>query len=138
MRVGREYSISRGRLDCRVEIYMSEESEEKVRVLRVGRQHGKQLQEFSIWRGKVVSTVDKPIWSRCSIALTCPARSHRARKDGARIGMNVAAHQEKDEKTGKRRAEERTLTADFEEAVCCLSVVVQGAAWRKNEGECPG
>ena len=26
--------------------------------------------------GKVVSTLDGPIWSRCSIALTCPARSH--------------------------------------------------------------
>ena len=28
------------------------------------------------WRGKVVSTLDGPIWSRYSIALTCPARSY--------------------------------------------------------------
>ena len=46
-----------------------------------------------------MSTLDGSIWSRCSIALTCPARSHysahRAGKDGARVGMNVTAYQEK-------------------------------------------
>ena len=45
--------------------------------------------------------------------------------------MNVAAHQEK-EKTGK---EERQ--ADFKEAACYLSAVVQGAVPRKN-GLCEG
>ena len=40
-RVGRECSISRGGPDCTVEVYMSEESEEGVTVLR----QGKQLQE---------------------------------------------------------------------------------------------
>ena len=36
MRVGHECSISRGGLDCTVEVYMSEESEEEVTVLRRG------------------------------------------------------------------------------------------------------
>ena len=40
-RVGRESSISSGGLDCRVEVYMSEEFEEGVTVLR----QGGQLQE---------------------------------------------------------------------------------------------
>ena len=62
-----------------------------------------------------MSTLDGPIWSRCSIALTRPAKSHssayKARKDGARIGMNVFAHQEKkkneETKKGKSRAGEK-------------------------------
>ena len=36
--------------------------------------------------------------------------AHRARKDGAKVGMNVTAHQEKEEnetKKGKRRAGEK-------------------------------
>ena len=61
--------------------YMSEESKEELTVLRVGTEKGgsskgKSCQEFYIWRVKVVSTLDGPIWSKCSIALTCPARSH--------------------------------------------------------------
>ena len=90
-----------------------------------------------------MSILDGPIWSKCSIALTCPARSHfqctqredRARKNGARVGMNVAAHQEKEEnqetKKGKSEAGEkkkRKQPTDFKEAVCCPSAVVQGAA----------
>ena len=40
-----------------------------------------QLQEWGLLRAlnlerKVVSTLDGPIWSRCSIVLTCPVRSH--------------------------------------------------------------
>ena len=61
--------------------------------------------------------------------------AHRARKNGARVGMNVTAHQEKEEnektKEGKRRAGEkkkRKEAIDFEEAVCCPSAVVQVAA----------
>ena len=49
--------------------------------------------------------------------------------------MNVTAHQEKNKnektKTGKRRAGKRIKrkqATDFEEAVSCLSAVVQGAA----------
>ena len=38
-RVGRECSISKG-LDCTVEVYVSEESEERVTVLRVETQRG--------------------------------------------------------------------------------------------------
>ena len=47
--------------------------------------------------------------------------------------MNVAVHQEKEKnekmKTGKRKAgEERRQMANFKEAACCPSAVVQGAA----------
>ena len=68
-----------------------------------------------------MSTLDGPIRSRCSIALTCPpdhfSSAHRARKDEARVGMNVTAHQQKEKneetKTGKRRAgEERKKKVD--------------------------
>ena len=62
-----------------------------------------------------MSTLDGPIWSMCSIALTCPpghiSSAHRARKDGARVRMNVTAHQEKkkneETKEGKSRAGEK-------------------------------
>ena len=96
-----------------------------------------------------MNTLDGPLWSKRSIALTCPARSyfqcaHRTRKDGARVGMNVTAHQEKEEneetKKGKKGAGEkkkRKQAIDFKEVVCCPSAVVQGAAKRKSEGECP-
>ena len=43
--------------------------------------------------------------------------------------MNVAGHQEKDEKTAKRKAgEESRQETDFTETVCCPSAFVQGAA----------
>ena len=47
--------------------------------------------------------------------------------------MNVATHQEKDknEKTGKRKAGEKRRQADFKEAECYPSAVVQGAEWQK-------
>ena len=62
-----------------------------------------------------MSTLEGLIWSKCSIALTCPAKSHfqrtQSRKKGARVGMNVIAHQvkkkNKETKTGTRRAEEK-------------------------------
>ena len=55
-----------------------------------------------------MSTLDGPIWRKRSIALTCleilglasPGHNsitHRARKDGARVGINATAHQEKEE-----------------------------------------
>ena len=47
--------------------------------------------------------------------------------------MNVGAHQEKDKKTGKRKAGvERRQETDFKETVCCLFTVVQGVALQKN------
>ena len=59
--------------------------------------------------------------------------------------MNVTAHQEKEKneetKKGKRRAGGRKKSkqaTDSKDAVCCPSAVVQRAAWRKSEGECPG
>ena len=60
-------------------------------------------------------------------------------KDGARVGMNVTAHQEKEKneetRTGKRKAEERKQATNFRKAVCCPSAIVQGAAQQKNKGE---
>ena len=49
--------------------------------------------------------------------------------------MNVATHQEKEknEKTVKRKAGVKRRQANFKDAGCCLSAVVQGAAWRKND-----
>ena len=52
--------------------------------------------------------------------------------------MNVAAHQEKEknEKTGKRKAGEERRQADFKEAACYPSAIVQGAArWKNDLGE---
>ena len=47
--------------------------------------------------------------------------------------MNVAAHPEKNQKTGKRKAgEERRQAIEFKEAACYPSAVVQGAARQKN------
>ena len=48
--------------------------------------------------------------------------------------MNVAAHQEKEknEKTGKRKAGEERKQADFKEAACYPSAVVQRAARPKS------
>ena len=53
--------------------------------------------------------------------------------------MNIAAYweKEKNEKTGKRKAGEERRQADFKEAVCYPSAVVQRAARRKN-GLCEG
>ena len=53
--------------------------------------------------------------------------------------MNVAAHQEKEknEKTSKRKAGVDRRQANFKEAACYPSAVVQGAARRKN-GLCEG
>ena len=49
------------------------------------------------FRERVVSTLDEPIWSKYSIALTTPpghiSSAHGARIDGSRVGMNVIAHQ---------------------------------------------
>ena len=55
--------------------------------------------------------------------------AHSAEKDWARVRMNAAAHQDKEnnEKTGKRKAgEERRQETNFKEAACCPSAVVQG------------
>ena len=49
--------------------------------------------------------------------------------------MNVAAHQEKNEQMSKRKAGEERRQANFKEAACYPSAVVQGAARRKN-GSC--
>ena len=51
--------------------------------------------------------------------------------------MNVTTHQEKDEKTVKRKAGVKRRQANFKEAASYPSAVVQGAARRKN-GLCEG
>ena len=52
--------------------------------------------------------------------------------------MNVAAHQEKkNEKTGKKKTGVERRQANFKEAACYPSAIVQGAARRKN-GLCEG
>ena len=45
--------------------------------------------------------------------------------------MNIAAYQ-KNEKTGKRKVGEERRQADFKEAACYPSAVVQGVSRRKN------
>ena len=65
-----------------------------------------------------MSTLNGPIWSRCIIALTCPARSHfqrtHSKERRAGVGMNVFDHQEKkkNEETKKGRREEKVKTSD--------------------------
>ena len=48
--------------------------------------------------------------------------------------MNAAAHKEKEknEKTGKRKTGEERRQADFKEATCYPSAVVQATARQKN------
>ena len=52
--------------------------------------------------------------------------------------MNVAAHQEKkkNEKTGKRKEEKQRRHADFEEAACYSSAVVQGGGLHGEKMVC--
>ena len=73
-----------------------------------------------------MSTLDGPIWSRCSIALTWPAWSHfQCTQSRERLGQGW------DERWKNVRAGEkkkRKQTTDFKEAGCCPTAVVQGAA----------
>ena len=85
-----------------------------------------------------MSTLDEPIWSRCSIAPTSPCRSHFQRtlnrKEGARVRMNVVAHQEKENAdTGYREAgeEEGKQATDYRKAACCTYEVVWRAVRKK-------
>ena len=69
--------------------------------------------------------------------LQCCLQNKQGRSRKEAPGLNVAAHQEKEKnketKTSKRKTrEERRQAADFTEAACCPSAVVQGAAWQKN------
>ena len=68
-----------------------------------------------------MSTLDGPIWNRCSIALTCPARAHFQRtlskERWARMVKNVTVHQKKEKNEETKKGERRQAT-DFKEAVC--------------------
>ena len=64
-----------------------------------------------------MSTLNEPICSRCSIALTYLLKSHFHKT-----------------KTVKRKAEEKRKQAtDFKEAASCPSAVVQGKNGEKND-----
>ena len=93
-----------------------------------------------------MSTLDGPIWSRCSIALTCPARSYfqrtQSRERWTKAGMNVTAHQEKkkkkETKTGKKRAGKRENRRPILRKLCASLLrlfrgkhteKVKGSAW---------
>ena len=56
------------------------------------------------------------------------------RVNDERVRINGTAHQEKEKnkKTGKKKAGEERRQADFKEAACYPSAVVQGVARRKN------
>ena len=79
-----------------------------------------------------------PFGASAAIHILAPpghiSSTHRAGKDGARVGMNVTAHQEEENeetKKGKRGAGEkkkRKQATDFKKAVCCPPAVVQGTA----------
>ena len=96
-----------------------------------------------------MSTLDEPIWSRRSIALTCPpghiSSAHRAGKDGAKIGMNATAHHEKEEneemKKGKRGQEKRkreNRRPILKKLCAALLRSFRGKDSEKMIGECPG
>ena len=113
---------------------MLEESEEGVTVIRQG---GK-LQERELPRTLNLErkSCEHLRWTHLEQAQHCtdlprqvtfPVHTEQG-KDGARVGMNVTAHQEKEEnedtKKGKRGAGEkkkRKQATDFKEAVCCPS-----------------
>ena len=84
-----------------------------------------------------MSTLDGPIWSRNIIALTCPARSHfqRTLSKGRwgqcwdkRYRSSKEEEEYGDENGREKGRRKRKQATDFEEAVCCSSVIVQRAA----------
>ena len=88
-----------------------------------------------------MSTLDGPIWSKYSIALNYPARSHFQRtlsKERWVQGWDERyAHQEKKKNEETKRALKRPERGEerrpiLEKTVYCLSAVVQEAARRKN------
>ena len=79
-----------------------------------------------------MSTLDGSIRSRCSNALTCPARLHFQRTlSRERWGQNLDKYyrsSREGEEKGDEDGQEKKLATDFKEAVCCPSAVVPGAA----------
>ena len=86
-----------------------------------------------------MSTLDGPIWSKYSIELTYPARSHfqrTLRKDKWIHGWDEP-YRSREEEGGDedghvQGGEGRRQMTNFRETVCCISAVVQGAARQKN------
>ena len=150
-RVGRKRCISRCGPHWTVEVYKLEESREEVTVIS-SEKAGTQLQEGELPR---VLNLEKESsehfrWTDLEQVQHCTdlsARSHFQRtlnreRRRVKVGMNDAAHQEKEKneetKTDQRRAAEKKRQAiDFKEAACCPSAVIEGAARRKN-GLCEG
>ena len=96
-----------------------------------------------------MSTLDGPIWSKCSTVLTCPGRSHfQHTLSKKRWGQgwderhcSSGKEEEEEKKTSKRRTEEekkRKQATDFEGAACCPSAVVQGGSIAKKQRGAPG
>ena len=82
-----------------------------------------------------MSTLDGPIWSRCSIALTCFPRSHFQRKQSRerwaqgwdeRYRSSKETEEKGDEDEQEKK--EKKQATNFMEAACYPSTVVQGAA----------
>ena len=77
----------------------------------------------------------------CSIALTYPARSHFQRtlnRERRYKGLNERSRSSGEgEELEDIQEKGRRRQANFKEAACCPSAVVQGAARRKN-GLCEG
>ena len=95
-----------------------------------------------------MSTLDGPIWSKCSMALTCPAShissAHRAGKDEARVEMNVIAYQE--EKNRDEYGQERENRRPILKKLCAALLrsfrgqhgeKMKGSAWDRWKGQQP-
>ena len=85
-----------------------------------------------------MNTSDGPIWSKCSIALTCPTRSHFQRTQSKERWDQGWHERYCSSREGEERGDEERQATDFKEAVCCPFCGRSGGSIAKNEGECPG
>ena len=84
-----------------------------------------------------------PLGAGATLHWPTPPSAHRTRKDGARVSMNVAAHQEK-EKT-KKRENSRTISRRLRAALLRSirgqhvekMVCLRGVNWDPEEGQQP-
>ena len=82
-----------------------------------------------------MSTLDGPIWSRCSIALTCPAMSHFQRTlIKERWGRGWDERYRSSRKADEEGQEKRKQATNFKKAVCCPTEIVQGQHSEKMKG----
>ena len=101
-RWGERTALAEAGLDCTVEVYMSEESNKGVTVIRQG--GSSKSSEFG---GKVVSTLDGPIWPHFQCTQSKEKRGQdwdeccRSSREGDEEGQEKGRRKEK-EKTGDR------------------------------------